>query len=581
MLFTKFVFFICRFKLPCLLTACKKTQLRLKQALESIDDDETDDFIATDVTQVERDVWKSDNDDDTSEHVQTTNNKEDDDEDDFLNDDDIEEIMIFQTQSLQRKGSEKEVDETQGEKSKHIPSVDTEEDVISTVLTNNHISSKFVHDVSSAKQGFLSTEKTEQNLRKPLEDDVLSRCPAEEGNVSRNPWEEDDLSGSPVEGGSVSRNLLEKDDLPGGPVVEGNVSSNPLGNDDLLDSPVLEQSLSRNRVEESNLSRNSDGNCGNLAGEEQKVPCRKEQLVEDVIITNEQLSLREESTSKKQWRNKKDYCKGNHLLSCDDNVKSCASSIERTRVQEGEPISDSDDVEALPEDHMQESSEGRSVKRDLKKSYDVVKEVSHVEGTTEVDFELHNDADCPLIYNTSADLLNAENHGKFGDLKEDNVSKEIQDNEHDLNPNENSERLPDEPLSLPPGDVRWDGEEVFQGSPGEITVPYDVESDDEMVEMALNESITLISDHEEEVCFLFLFFFAFFCCFIYYIYIYFFYITRTGSLQRSVFLVTVIKAEVKFWPITSQQRRIKQWTNQTQQKLMTSAGKRAAHFPCV
>ena len=463
-----------------------------------------DDFIATDVAQVEQDVWKSDNDDDTSEHAQTTNNKDDEDGDDFLNDDDIEEIMIFQTQSLQRKGSEKGVDEKEHEKSKHLPSVDTEEEVISTGLTCNQIPSKFVDDVSGAKLSFLSMEETEQNLQKRLEDDVLSRCPVGEGTLLGNPWEKGNLSCSPVEDRNVSHNLLEKGDLPVSPVVVGNVSSNPLGNDDLLDSHVLEQSLSRNRVEESNPSRNPHGNGGNLAEEEQRVSCPKEQLVEDVIITNEQLPLKEESASKKQLRNKKDYYKGNQSLSCDDNVKSCASSIERARVQEGEPISDSDGVEAQPEDHMQESSEGRTVKRDLEKSYDVVKDVPHVEGTAEVDFELQNDADYPHIYNVTADLLNADNQVEYGDLKEENVSEKIQDNVRDSNPDKNrgsSKRLLDEPISPPPGDGRWDVEDVFQGSPGEVTVAYDAKSVEEMEEMALNESITLISDHEEEVCF--------------------------------------------------------------------------------
>lgn len=538
-------FIICRFKLPCLLTVCKKTQLRLKQALESVDNDETDDFIATDVAQVEQDVWKSDNDGDASEHVQSKNNRDDKGEDYFLNDDDIEEIMIFQTQLLQRKVSDKGVDETEDEKSKHLSSVNTEEEVTSTVLTSNHKPSKFVEDVSGAKLSF--------------EDDVISRCPVGEGNVSRNPWVKDHLSGSPGKGGDVSRNLLEKDDLPGSPVLEDNVSSNPLDKDDLSDSPVHEQTPSRNRVEESNRSRNPDGNGENLADEEQKVSCPKEQLVEeDVIITNEQLPLKE-SVSRAQLRNKKDYCEANQLLSCDDNVKSCASSIERTRVQEREPISDLDDVEAQREDHMQESSEGRTVKRDLEKSYDVVKKVS--QGIVEVDFELQNDADGPHIYNVSADLLNAESQVDFGDLNEENVSEEIQDNACDLNPDKNKESsmsLPDKPLSPPPGDGRWDGEEVFQGSRGEVTVPYDVESDDEMEEMALNESITLISDHEEEVCFLFLLhlvhviYFMFLCN-----------ISRSESLQRSIVLMTVIKTKIKFWPITSQQRRIKQWTNQT------------------
>ena len=64
-------------------------------------------------------------------------------------------------------------------------------------------------------------------------------------------------------------------------------------------------------------------------------------------------------------------------------------------------------------------------------------------------------------------------------------------------------------------------------------MPCDVESDDEMEEMALNESITLISDNEEEVRF------CLHSCLV-------FTITRTGSLQRSIFLMTVKKAKLKF-----------------------------------
>ena len=443
------------------------------------------------MAQVEQDLWKSDNDDDTSETVQTINNKDDEDKDDFLNDDDIEEIMIFQTQSLQRKGSERGVDEKEDEKSKHLPSVDTEEDVmISTDLACNN----FVDDVSGDRLSSLSSEETEQKLRKSLEVDVLSRCPVEEGNVSRNPLEKDDLSGSPLE--------------------EDNVSRIPLENDDLSGSPIDEGSVSRNHVKE---SKNPGRNGGNIAKVEEEVSSRRQHLVEeDLIMRIEQLPLLEESTSREQLRNKNDYCGGNRLLSCDDKVTSRASSIERTCVQEDEPMSDLDDVETQPEDHMQESSERRTVKRDLEKSSGVDKEVSRVEETVEEDFEIQNDADCTHIYNVSADLLNDENEEEYGDLKVENVSEEIQDNLSDLNPDKNresSKRLPDEPFSFPSGEGRWDDEEVFQGSPREVNVPYDVESDDEMEAMALNESITLISDNEEEVCFCCICLLSFVLCF--------------------------------------------------------------------
>ena len=461
--FYQVCFFSCRFRLPCLLTACKKAQLRLQQALENLDDDETDDYIVTDVAQVEQDLWKSYNDDDTRENVQTTKNKDDEDEDDFLNDDDIEEIMIFQTQSLQRKASERGVDEREDEK--------LEEEVISTGLTCTHIPSKFCDDVSGDKPSFLTSEETEQMFGKPRKDDASSHRPFEEGKVPRSPWEKDSLSGGCLEEGNVSRYPEEEDKMPCNRLEEDNVS----------DSPVDEESVSRNRVEESNLARNSRGNGANVAEEEDKVSCPKERLIEeDVIIKYVQSPLREDSAIRKQLRNKRECCEGNQLISCGENVISHASSRMRVCVQEAELISDSDDVEAQPEHLMHESTERHAVKRDLGKSYDVDKDVSTAE-----------------VVDTLADL----NRVKNGHVNRCMGS---------------SKTFTDEPLSLPSGDGGWDDEEVFQRSPGEITVPCDVESDDEMEEMALNESITLISDNEEEVCFCLHSFFVFT-------------ITRTGS----------------------------------------------------
>lgn len=498
--FYQVCFFPCRFRLPCLLTACKKAQLRLKQALENLDEDETDDFIITDVARVEQDLWRSYNDDDTSENVQTTKNKYNEDEDDFLNDDDIEEIMIFQTQSLQRKASEKGMDEREVEKS--------QEEVISTGLACIHTPSKFCEDISGDKPSFLAQEEMVHMFGKPLKDDALSRPPFEEGKVPRSPWKKDSLSGGCLEEGNVSRYRVEEDTMP----------RNHLEKDNVSDSPVDGGSVSRNRVEESNLARNSRGNGANVAEEE--VSCPKEHVIEeDVIIKYAQSPLREDSAIRKQLRNKRDCCEGNQLFLCDENVISHASSRERVCIQEAELISDSDDVEAEPEDLMHESTERHAVKRDLGKSYGVDKEVSQVEDTAEVGFELQNDVDCIPIHNVSADLLNGENEVGYGDFEEKDVSEKIQDTLADMNLIKNghvnrclgsSKTFSNEPISLPSGDGGWDDEEVFQGSPGEITVPCDVESDDEMEEMALNESITLISDNEEEVCFCLHSFFCFY-----------------------------------------------------------------------
>ena len=466
-IYSVFFFSIFRFKLPCLLNSCKKTQSGLKQVLESQEDNETGTCIATDVEQLEENLWKSDNDDDCREDSQTTKGKEDEDWDDFLNDDDIEEIMIFQTQSLQRKRSQREDYE---EKSSHLLSLDTGEEISDRDLMSSSKQVKSGDDFPYNESSFPTMEKTVQKLEKLTDDDNTPRCLIKESNLSRN--------------------LLEKD--------------NPSR------SSIDEDSVSRNPVEESNLSRNPGKNGGISVEEEVNVElimsCVKENVEEDEIIEKEQLPLREESVRTKQLRNERDDCEENQLTSRASKVMPGASSIDRICIQDGQPTSDSDDVEAQPEDHVEESNKTRTLARDLEQSCSVDKDLSHVEEDVELNFELQNDAECTHISNVSVDLLNDENEV---DVKEKDASGDIQDTLSEFKPDEsknlnyhveiNNEEA-DETLSLPLGEGRWDDEEVFQGTPEEVPMPGDVESDDETGEMVPNESITLISDNEEEVC---------------------------------------------------------------------------------
>ena len=426
-----------RFKLFCLLKACQKAKSRLQQVLDSHADDETDDCIATDVEKLEENLWKSDNDD--NEDFQTTKDKEDELEDDFLNDDDIEEIMIFQTQSLQRKVSDK----TGNEKKdfEELLSLDTAEEI----SEKDNRKEKFGDDLCYNKSRFSASEKTKQKLGERIDDDSLSHCLVEESYVSRNSSEQ----------GSVSRNPAE----------------------------------------ESHLSQNPDENEGNSEVEKDKVelvmPFLKKNIAEEeVIIKKEQLPLGEES--------KRDDCEVIPLLSRDAKV------ISRAFVQDDEPISDSDDIEARYEDHVQEISGGRALGGDLDQSCAVNENLKDIE-----EVEPENNADSAHIFNVSADLLDDENEVRDGDVKEKGVSGEIQDNLSDFKPNEsenlndraeNNNEVADKTLRPLSAQGRWNDDEVFPGSPGEVAMPESVESDDEMEEMAPNQSITLISDNEEEVC---------------------------------------------------------------------------------
>ena len=97
--------FLCnsRFRLPCLLQACKATQEKATVLYEGEDDDGVADFSATNLDKLEENLWHKDNEDELDDNFQTNENQ--DFEDDILNDDDIEEIMIFQTQMLRRRQS--------------------------------------------------------------------------------------------------------------------------------------------------------------------------------------------------------------------------------------------------------------------------------------------------------------------------------------------------------------------------------------------------------------------------------------------------------------------------------------------
>ena len=396
--------------------------LRLEQTRENAEGDEMDDCIVTDVGKLEEDMWKTDSDDDFCEDFQTPRDNDEEDTADLLNDEEIEEIMIFQTQSLQRKRSES-LEESQ----RNQPSLDKQQtDILETGLMWTYIQSKSDEDISQDDSSPPTSQESEKKSQ-ALNDDNLSRITVEEGNS--------------IEESNASRNLLEEDNLSRCPVAEiGNMSSD---------------NTEKGEKFEVNMS------------------CVKENIIEeDVITKKEHLTSRKESREQKLLH---DYCASSEF---DENQLSLrASGIERSA--DGEPISDSDDVEVQPEDHVHGRSQMCIRKGGLAQTCDVNEESPLPEKTVEMDC-----AECTDIYNVSADLLNDGNEADYEDVPDD-----IPDNSCNGR----------ETLSVPEGQERWE-KEHFQGPPGELTLSDNGESEDNMEEMVANESITLISDNEEQVC---------------------------------------------------------------------------------
>ena len=524
--------FLSRFKLPCLLQACKVTRQQLK--CESQEDDGTDDGVATDLDKLEENLWRDNGKDDFRSDFQTRKDRGG--ERNCLNDDDIEEIMIFQTQSLKRKESE-DCEKFVDRQSPHPPRLAREEGILSIGVMSNALQERRGDSLGNHSSSSL-VEKTKEKLLTCFGEEELSCNPTKKGHLSHNPAEKGNLSHNSGRKGNVTYN----------PAEDGNLLCDPVGLINLLHNPVAEGNLSRNPIATVNLSLhvgtdtllgNSDEYqestlpCGHIEGKEKEelvVPHEERNVNEEELLEeNEWLSPRDEHMTEKELQQvysldktpeKKqgslaDFENKIEILRCDERgVSSDGQERETTRSHSSssewacvEINSDSDDMDVQPLDQVQGDSERYALERQLGRRDEgqnchVNEELSDVDEADGKDFVTENNAD---FTDASIDLLNDDP----AEVNDDNVNKldevdGIQETFSDFQPLENDTLdLPflgsykeTEGFPLPLGEERWDDEQDLQGSPREVTLL----NDDDVDETDVNESITLISDHDEEVC---------------------------------------------------------------------------------
>ena len=500
----------------------------------SQEDDGTDDCVATDLDKLEEHLWRDNDKDDFNSDVETRKDKGD--EDNFLNDDDIEEIMIFQTQSLKRKDSE-EGENLEEKQSPLPPRLSNEQGILSIGVMSNALQ----ENVGDSLGNHSLLEKTKEKSLTRFGEDKLSCNPTKKVHLSHNPIEMINLSHNSDGKGNLIFNPAEEGNLLCNPVALVNLSHNPTEEVNLPCDPIGTADLSQH-VGTDTLSRNSVENresilpCGHIERKE------KEKLIvlhekrnvnkEEMVAKNEWLSLQHEHMIEKElpqvssW-NKTDGKKqvasadvkekveilmhDRSVVSCDSQerepMRSHSSSSEWACVEIGEPISDSDDIEVRALGHVQGGNKRYALERQLGRrdevqNYHVNEELSNFDEADGKDFEEKNNAD---FTNMSIDLLNDDPAVvKDGDINKLNEVGGIQETLSDFQPLESDGLgLPflgsykeAEGLPLPTGEESWDDEQNLQGSPREVTLL----DDDEVEEAAVNESITLISDNDEEVC---------------------------------------------------------------------------------
>ena len=474
--------------------ACKATRDQMIQVSESQEDSGINDTLATDLQKLEENLWRNDDDDDElCEDFQTDK----DDNGNILNDEDIEEIMIFQTQSLKRKQSVEHEDFEEKQSKLRQELADKEKilgtGVISTVGNKNC-------DVSH-KSSSHTLENEAEKLETSFGECHLSHYSTKKVNQSHNPVEEGNLSHNPV------------------------VTVNPSHN------AVVKDGLSQNLVE----NRETTLACDFMEGKDnnEMIVSRKKGNVDEegMITDNKESSLFKEHKREKDFSplsslkkaDKKEQVVSSgfekaKILLCNDKLSTCngnnkevmishTSGTESGCFQDCEPISDLDVVEVEPQHQV----DGSDVRPALGQQFEVVKELkgndekpSGEGDVSGMDFELENNEYFTCASNGS---ISENREGEVDNVKELDVADEIHETLSEYQPDENedlqvdlhvegSHRDADEGLSSPSGEGRWNNDKDLQGSPGKVTIL----DNDEMEETAANESITLISDNEEEVC---------------------------------------------------------------------------------
>lgn len=414
---------------------------QMNRVPESQQDDDVNNELFTDLEKLEENLWRNGDDDGGQ---LTDGQKERDDKDDFLNDDDIEEIMLFQTQALKMKESvggesleEKDVKFLTGQTEKEDTSAAGE---VSFVVNNN------TRDEESRCNSL-------ENKRKGSE-----TC----GNMNK---------------GSLSHSVAKEVNLPHNSGKINSLSCSSVGEEET--TPPLDVT---ERKDECKMFISCEGD------EEKMIINKRSRSPKKHPATKEVKPL----TSSKTVHESIEL---SETFSCEDRNSSrdaCISTCELSPVSE----------------QSQNHVEGRhdKTKLDVREHNEVVKELSEDEelpgdyGDCVMEFGLEYNEHSPGMSKESFSDEYRKNVDDFKDVSDlDAIHETLSDfqlhRNEDLDvPCESAHKRAD-CLSPPSGEGLWDIDEALQGSTREVTVL----DDDEVEEKAADESITLLSDNEEEV----------------------------------------------------------------------------------
>ena len=439
-----------RLKLPCLAKACKVIRQQMNQVSESPEDDDENNDLVTDLEKLEENLWRNGDDDGQLSDGQ----KERDDKDDFLNDDDIEEITSFQTQAMKMKGSVG--GESLEEKGQKFLTERTEKE-----------------DTSAACEVSIVVNN---NTR-----DEESRCNSLENKRQRSETCGNMNKGSPshsvADEGNLSRYNVAAVNLPHNSGKINGLPCNSVG--DRETAPPLDVT---ERKDEYEMFISCEGD--------------EEKTIEDKRSPSPQEHLAKNEV--KPWTSLKtvhELTEISETFSCENRNSSrdtCTSTCEL------------DPVSEQPQNHV----EGRHDKTrlDVTKHNEVVKEQSDNEelpgdyGDCVMEFELECNENSP---GKSKESFSDKYRKNVDDVKYISDLDAIHETLSDFQPHriedldvpyESAHKRAD-CLSLPSGEGLWDTDEALQESTREVTVL----DDDEVEEKAADESITLLSDNDEEV----------------------------------------------------------------------------------
>ena len=422
----------------------------MNQVSESQEDDDKNNDLVTDLEKLEENLWR--NGDDNGQL--SDGEKERYGKDDFLNDDDIEEIMLFQTQAMKMKGSVG--GESLEEKDEKFLTEQTEKEDTSaagevSIVVNNNTRDK--------ESRCNSLEKKRQRSE---------TC----GNMNKG-----SLSHSIAEEGNLSRYNVAALNLPHNSGKINGLSCKSVGNRET--APPLDITERKDEYEMF-ISCEDD--------EEKMIEDKRSPSPKEHLAKNEVKPL----TSSKTVHELTEISK---TVSCEDRNSTrdtCISTCELGPVSE------------QPQNHV----EGRhdKTKLDVREHNEVVKELSDNEelpgdyGDCVMEFELEYNEHSPGMSKESFIDKYGKNVDDFKDVSDlDAIHETLSDvqphRNEDLDvPYESAHKRAD-CLSPPSGEGFWDIDETLQGSTREVTVL----DDDEVDGKVADESITLLSDIDEEV----------------------------------------------------------------------------------